>query len=66
MRGKAHFRDAKQHSRNDVCLHCDFAIMVTFHGTRFFFFFFFLGHVTELSIKYQATYIPFERDQVIT
>ena len=28
-------------------------------------FFFIIGHVTELNIEYQATYVPFKRDQVI-
>ena len=44
-----------------------FAFMVTFHGLRnVYIYIYIFGHVTELSIEYQAAYVPFERDQVIT
>ena len=39
--------------------------MVTFHGSRNIYIYIF-GHVTKLSIEYQAAYVPFERDQVIS
>ena len=43
-----------------------FAFMVTFHGSRNIYIYIFFGHVTKLSIEYQAAYVPFERDQDIS
>ena len=59
MRKKAHFRDTSN------ILAIMFAFMVTFHGSRNIYIYIF-GHVTKLSIEYQAAYVPFERDQVIS